>query len=145
MLHSTFLLSRFESFNLNLLECKFFDVLINRFLCFVLISTYWNVNRNKYASIENHKSFNLNLLECKSFCESSLTPKSIVLISTYWNVNTEVEPEGSGWMIVLISTYWNVNYSDVNCSYSFAFGFNLNLLECKLEPPLHFLTSMIGF
>ena len=58
-----------KSFNLNLLECKFFYCNEVREPSRVLISTYWNVNIN---------------------CILSVNSLFIVLISTYWNVNFAV-------------------------------------------------------
>ena len=77
-----------QSFNLNLLECKFGKS------CIICIEV---------------NSFNLNLLECK--CNEILSRLSLrlVLISTYWNVNTEQEIKEFEEKWVLISTYWNVN------------------------------------
>ena len=69
MLHSTFLLSKFESFNLNLLECKCTPSDVPSTSRTVLISTYWNVN-DRGILID--------------------MPLVKVLISTYWNVNPKI-------------------------------------------------------
>ena len=55
-----------DSFNLNLLECKFANLLIIRAIAL---------------------SFNLNLLECKCAISVYASSAVTVLISTYWNVN----------------------------------------------------------
>ena len=54
-----------------------------------------------------------------------------VLISTYWNVNEKEKEVIENDVTVLISTYWNVNTQNVMKKIGGAFGFNLNLLECK--------------
>ena len=55
---------------------------------FVLISTYWNVNRGSTVVEHNEQG---------------------VLISTYWNVNIFEAVSKQVLFYVLISTYWNVN------------------------------------
>ena len=77
---------------------------------YVLISTYWNVNRlPKLVQVEGKR----------------------VLISTYWNVNIEYERLQTLPDNVLISTYWNVNANGAKLYVSTFTRFNLNLLECK--------------
>ncbi len=64
-----------QSFNLNLLECKFFVFFKFIYANAVLISTYWNVNPTNWE----------------------IKPKSvIVLISTYWNVNVQMKYDFEG-------------------------------------------------
>ena len=54
----------------------------------VLISTYWNVNRDEVeAYAKAMEGFNLNLLECKFHLMREKRCFLNVLISTYWNVN----------------------------------------------------------
>ena len=55
-----------NSFNLNLLECKLSPSVAFHIGAFVLILTYWNVNKK---SVKN------------------AVKKYVVLILTYWNVN----------------------------------------------------------
>ena len=77
-----------NSFNLNLLECKFLTISKTFYhqRCFNL-----NLLECKYIleafadAIPN--SFNLNLLECKLLFCRVFQSGCLVLISTYWNVN----------------------------------------------------------
>ena len=99
-----------DSFNLNLLECKFrkhgmyaTDELrfnLNLLECKWRRSVCWFVWRWR---------FNLNLLECKFYLADNATTPTHVLISTYWNVNFA----------------YSITDRIIDLS------FNLNLLECK--------------
>ena len=142
------------SFNLNLLECKFWFWCTNHSNTAVLISTYWNVNAcpryreaartevlistywNVNFDIRNRTGlpicFNLNLLECKLLYQGVTMHHIVVLISTYWNVNEVWVIPTNEELLVLISTYWNVNTQNVMKKIGGA-CFNLNLLECKFN------------
>ena len=109
-------LSPSESFNLNLLECKYVVKIEYKLIRKVLISTYWNVN--DLAKKAEHDF-------------------DIVLISTYWNVNSEELNTLEDAAMVLISTYWNVNSKRVYIRRLSSLGFNLNLLECKYGVQLY--------
>ena len=80
----------YDDINRDILECKWNLGRDPEAPEYILIETYWNVNRHKRL--------------CNRTGE-------VILIETYWNVNKVLHKKASRRSTILIETYWNVNNS----------------------------------
>ena len=101
-----------EPFNLSILECKFVGVVTAKNYVRLLISPYWNVNRNLESGLEIVRALLIspywNVNKIRAHRRSDTLD---LLISPYWNVNSFVCILAYCRFALLISPYWNVNLS----------------------------------
>ena len=132
MFDAGMVLSKFDRFNLSILECKY------RQRC-VYLQTWFRFNLSilECKFIQHNQrvqcldGFNLSILECKSLSLPCFCAIRSVLIYPYWNVNVLNQWFGAAGLQVLIYPYWNVNSSFYGSLPVQLPGFNLSILECK--------------
>ncbi len=79
-------------FNLSILECKCQLIIGPGISSRLLISPYWNVNPKRQARLPIEPTpFNLSILECKCYNNHRCLLRHRLLISPYWNVNISVK------------------------------------------------------
>ena len=122
-----------QSFNLNLLECKFITVFVYIINIQVLILTYWNVNASLGGErLRAEQGFNLNLLECKLPFYFQFQNLALCFNLNLLECKCSSQLVEYLCIVVLILTYWNVNLKLNEFTTVLLLSFNLNLLECKL-------------
>ena len=103
---------RLDTFNLSILECKWFYVGV---------------------LVQILQPFNLSILECKSGNITFGYYKLRLLISPYWNVNQSPQsplfPQYTPFNLSILECKWYVLRSPNRRSVAF----NLSILECKLK------------
>ena len=97
-------------FNRYMVECECYRYCYIYIPIFVLIDTWWNVNKVRAKVFEEGKA---------------------VLIDTWWNVNTNKLGAGVEVVEVLIDTWWNVNQSISTKEFVSVAGFNRYMVECE--------------